>query len=170
MEDEVRRLAHHQSELQQLHGSQARLPPNGKRFSRLGIFGVHADEIIRVHNRVNKSIEQNGEVNIPVIHNIDIQPVKEEDGKMVVDVQERELTPFLSQNNEDGVPKIPNFGNVKEPEEIFERRIFYEEVIARNGGVSIAVGDESSLDGHIGAEENLRDVVDEFDGVWIHGG
>ncbi len=131
---------------------------------------MHADEIIRVHHRVNKSIEQNGEVNITVIHYVGIQPIEEKDGKMMVDVQEGELTPFLSQNNEDGVPKIPNFGNVKEPEEIFKWRIFHEEVVAWNSGVSISVGDESSLYSHVGAEENLRDVVDEFDGVWIHGG
>ena len=31
------------------------------------------------------------------------------------------------------------------------------------------MGDHSSFDGHVGAEEDLRDVVEEFDGVGVHG-
>ena len=31
------------------------------------------------------------------------------------------------------------------------------------------MGDHSRFDGHVGAEEDLGDIVEEFDGVGVHG-
>lgn len=43
-------------------------------------------------------------------------------------------------------------------------------MIARHDGISIAVGQKSRLDSHVGTKEDLGDVVEEFDGVGIHCG
>ena len=38
-----------------------------------------------------------------------------------------------------------------------------------NGGVSMAIGYHSCFDSHVGTEEYLGNVVDEFNGVGVHG-
>lgn len=108
-------LEHHNSKLYQLQRSQTTLPPNGQRLSSLVISGMHADEVVRVHNRVDESVQQDGEVNISIIVDIGIEPIEQENSGVMVNVQEGELTPLLSQNNKDCVPKVPYFGDVEEP-------------------------------------------------------
>lgn len=39
-----------------------------------------------LHYRMNKSIENNGEVNIAIIIGMQVQPIKQEDSKMMVDM------------------------------------------------------------------------------------
>lgn len=77
---------------------------------------MHADKVIGVHDSVDESIEENGEVNVSVIHDIGIEPIKEKDGEMMVDMKKGKLTPLFANNDEKGVPKVPNFGDIKEPE------------------------------------------------------
>ena len=131
---------------------------------------MHADEVICVHHSVNESIEQNGEEDITIIHDIGIEPVEEKNSEVMVDMQKRKLTPFLSQYNEDCVPEVPHLGDVEKPEKVFEGWVFHEEVIAWDGGVSVSVREEPSLYCHVRTKEDLRDVVKEFDGVRVHGG
>jgi len=170
VEHKVRGMAHHQSELDQLEQSQTGLPPNGERLASLGILGMHADEVVSVHDSVDETIEQDCKVDVSIIQDIGVEPIEEEDGGVVVYMEEGELTPLLSQNNKDGVPKVPHLGNVKEPKEVTEGGISLVKIIARREGVSVAVRDESRLDGHVRAEEDLRHVVHEFNGIRIHGG
>lgn len=34
---------------------------------------------------------------------------------MMVNVKEGELTPLFTQNDEDGIPEVPHFGDVEQP-------------------------------------------------------
>jgi hypothetical protein len=99
-----------------------------------------------------------------------IQPAEKKDGGMVVDVQEGKLTPFLPENNKYGVPKIPNFGNVKEPLEIGERRIFKVAIIARPKCVVVAISKKTGFNGHVSTQHNLGKVVDKHERVRVNCG
>ena len=123
-------LAHHGDKLGQLHQSQRRLPPDRKRLSSLRILGMHADKVVSVHDGMNESIQYNGQENISIILSLGIEPVEEEDGEMMVDVEERKLSPLLSQDNENGVPEIPNLRNVKQPEKVGNRWVDLIVIIA----------------------------------------
>jgi hypothetical protein len=49
---------------------------------------MHADEVVSVHDSVNESIQQDGEIDITIIHNICIEPVKEENSEVMVNMKE----------------------------------------------------------------------------------
>jgi len=91
---------------------------------------MHADKVVSVHDGMNESIQYNGKENISIILSLGIEPVEEEDGEMMVDVEERKLSPFLSQDNENGVPEIPNLGNVKQPKKVGNRWVDIIVIIA----------------------------------------
>lgn len=57
--------------------------------------------------RVNKAIQNNGEVNVPIIVDVAVEPVEEEDGYVVINVEEAKLAPLLAKNYEQSVPKVP---------------------------------------------------------------
>lgn len=71
---------------------------------------MHADEVVGVHDSVDESIQYNCEVYISIVLWVSIQPVEQKDGEMMIYVKEWKLTPFLSKNDEDGIPKVPNLG------------------------------------------------------------
>jgi hypothetical protein len=100
---------------------------------------VHANEVVRVHDGVDETVQDDGEENITIKVYMCIQPVEKKDGCVMVDVQEGKLTPLLPENNKDGVPKIPNFGNVKEPEELSDRRLFKVPIVARPECVAVTI-------------------------------
>ena len=166
----VSSLGHHGHKLDQLQHGQRRFPPNGKGFSSLGVFGVHADEIISVHDRVDEAVEGDGEVNISVIKDIGIQPVEKENGKMVVDVQKGKLSPLFAKHNEDGIPEIPSLGNIEHPQQIGDWGILGVKSIARHQRVSVSVGQQTTFNCHVSTEHDLRHVVEKFDWVGVHGG
>ena len=62
---------------------------------------MHANEVIRVHDRVDETVEHNGQVDVSVVVENRVEPVEEEDCRVVVDVQERELGPLLARNDEE---------------------------------------------------------------------
>lgn len=166
---EVNSLRHHGNKLNHLHHGQGRLPPDRKRFSCLGVSGVHTDKIISVHDRVDKSIEGNGQVDISIIKDIRVQPVKQENGKMMVNVQERELSPLFAQNNENGIPEIPCLGHVKQPQQIGNGCIFRVEFVAWHQRISVSVGQQSTFNCHVSAQHNLRNIVKKFDRIGVDG-
>lgn len=51
-----------------LHESEVLLPPD--------VLGVHADEVICVHYRVNKTVQHHCEVDVAIIPGVDVQPVE----------------------------------------------------------------------------------------------
>lgn len=114
-DDKVSSLRHHGNELNQLHHGQVRFPPDREGNSSLLILGVHADEVVCVHNSVDETIEENCQINVTVVENVCVEPVEQKDGGVVVNVKEGKLIPLLSQNNKDGVPEVPDFGNVEQP-------------------------------------------------------
>jgi len=126
--------------------------------------------IIRVHDGVNESIQQNGQIDVTVVVDVRVEPVKEEDGRVVVHVQETQLPPLFAQDNKDGVPKVPDFGNVKEPQEVRHGRMLRVVVVTGfENGVAVAVGQQTGFDRHVRAQHDLRNIVKEFDGIGIHG-
>ena len=130
---------------------------------------MHADEVVSVHDGVNESVQHNGKVYITIIENVGVQPVEKEDGDVVVDVQKRQLPPFLAEDNENGIPEVPHLGNVEEPQQIRQRRIITAVTDTRDESVATAVCQKTSFNGHVGTEHNLRNIVDEFDGVGVNG-
>jgi len=85
---------------------------------------VHADEVVRVHYRVNEAIQQDREENITVVVEVCVQPIKEKDCQVMVHMQEGKLAPFLPQNNKDCIPKVPDLGNVEQPQQVCDWGVF----------------------------------------------
>jgi len=131
---------------------------------------MHANEVVGVHDRMDKSVEKNGEEDISIVHDISIKPIEEKDGSVVVNMEKRKLTPLLSQNNEGCIPEVPYLGDVKEPEKVAYGRLLHVKVLTGHDSISIAVSQESRLNGHVRTKEDLGHVVNEFDRVGVHGG
>lgn len=165
----VSSLTHHSDELDQLHHGKGRLPPDGKRLAGFRILGVHADKVISVHDSVDESVKNNGEVDITIVVNMRIEPVEEENSEMMVNVKEGKLSPLLSEHNEDGVPEIPDLGSIKHPQQVGNGRVLRVERIARHQSVIITVSQKEGFDGHVSTKHDLRNVVDEFERIRIHG-
>ena len=106
--EKVGGLAHHGNELDHLHEGEVGFPPDGEGLAGLVVLGVHADEVVGVHDGVDEAIEQDGEVDVSIVVDMGIEPVEEEDGGVVVNVEEGELAPLLADDDKDGVPKVPD--------------------------------------------------------------
>ena len=61
-------------------------------------------------------------------------------------------------------------GNVEQPEEFGKGRIISVITNAGEDSVAVAVGEEEGLNGHVRAQHDLGHVVDELEGVGVHGG
>lgn len=130
---------------------------------------MHADKVVRVHDRMNESVQENRQVDIAVVVYMRVEPVKEKDGNMMIDMQEGQLTPLFPQDNKDGIPKVPNFGHVKEPQEIGQGWIGLTVRFTWQEAVAIAIRQQQGFDGHVRTQHNLRDIVNELNRVWING-
>ena len=106
--EEVGGLAHHGDELDHLHEGEVGLPPDGEGLAGLVVLGVHADEVVGVHDGVDEAVEEDGEVDVSVVVDVGVEPVEEEDGGVVVNMEEGELAPLLADDDEDGVPEVPD--------------------------------------------------------------
>jgi len=169
IDQQVGALRHHCDELNHLQQGEVRLPPDGKGFSGRGVLGVHTDEIVSVHDGMDKSVQNNRKINITVVKDIGVEPIEKKDGNVMVDVQERKLSPLLSQNDENSVPKIPNLRNVEQPQKIGQCGLISVVADTRGDGIIIAVSQEKRLDGHVRAKHYLGHIVHELDGVGIDG-
>lgn len=129
---------------------------------------MQANKVVSVHDSVDKSIKKNGQIDVRVVVYVGVEPVEEENGQVVINMQERELTPLFANDNKECIPKVPNLGYVKEPQEVGERRVFNVKVLARHGGVVVSICEKASFQSHIGTEHDLRDIVDELDGIGVH--
>ena len=126
--------------------------------------------VVSVHDSVDESIQQNGKVDITVVIDLRVQPIKEENGCVVVHVQEAQLSPLFPQDNEDCIPEVPDFGNIEQPQKIGNGGIDGIKVIAwLQKSVIVTVCQQPSLNRHVSAQHDLRDIVDEFDRIWVHG-
>ena len=98
-----------------------------------------------------------------------VKPVEKEDGDMMVDMQKRKLSPFLSEDDEDRIPKVPYFRGVEQPQKIGNGWVVLVVSDAGKAGVIVTVRKHTSFDGHVRAHEDLRYVVKEFERVWVDG-
>ena len=48
---------------------------------------MHADEVVSVHDSMDEPVKGDRKVNVTIVENICIEPVEEENGGMVVNVQ-----------------------------------------------------------------------------------
>lgn len=131
---------------------------------------MHADEVVGVHDGVDETIQGYGQVNVSIVKDIDIQPVEQENRDVMVDVQKGKLSPLFPQDNEDGVPEVPYLGNIKKPQKVGKGRIVTAVSHTGSDSVAVAVRQEQCFNCHVSTQHDLRDVVKEFDWVWIHGG
>ena len=77
------------------------------------------------------------------------------------------MPPLLSENNENGVPEVPDLGNVEQPQEVSKRGVLLVVCNAGSYGVTISVSKQTSFDCHVCAKHDLGNVVQEFDRVWV---
>jgi len=112
---QIDRLGVHGQELNDLEQRQVLLPPD--------VLGVHGEEVVRVHHGVDGSVQNNSQENVPIVPGVQIKPVHQKDGHVVVHVQERQLLPLLPQDDEDGVGEVEDLGDVEEPEEGGDGRV-----------------------------------------------
>ena len=83
----------------------------------------------------------------------------------MADMKEGKLSPLFPQNDKDGIPEIPNLGNVEQPQKIrHSRRIL---AVSNTWGdrITIAVRQEHCFNCHVSTQHDLRNIVEEFD--WI---
>jgi len=95
----------HCQELSHLKQCNVVLPP--------GIVSKSHQEIIGIHHQVNETIQYNGDINVPIVPSIDIHPIDHEDGKVMVDMKEGELLPFLSDDNKESIAEIKYLAQVE---------------------------------------------------------
>lgn len=79
----------------------------GSEMNRMSVQSHETAAELEFHLRMDKAIQNNSEINITVIVYMAIQPVEEEDGDVMINVEEAELTPFLAENDEERVPEVP---------------------------------------------------------------
>jgi len=130
---------------------------------------VHANEVVRVHDSMDETIEGNGQINITIVKDVRVEPVEQKDGSVMVDVKEGKLSPFFAQHNKDGVPEIPNLGNVEQPQKISNSRVILAVSNAWSQGIPVAVRQENCFNRHVSAQHNLRNIVEELDWVRVNG-
>lgn len=154
---QVDRLAHHTAELAELHQRYAALPPDLAR--------VHRHEVVKVHDGVDAAVEEDRKVDVPVVSDVEVEPIHREDGHVVIHVQKAELLPVLLHDDEEGVGEIKHLGNVEQPQQAADRRVLVVECIARGDGIMVPVCQHSGLNRHVSAQRDLDKVVDEAEGV-----
>ena len=110
------------------------------------------------------AVEDDGEVDVAVVVHVEVEPVEEEDGRVVVDVEERELLPLLADDDEERVDEVEHLRGVEEPEHVGHGRVLGVVGVADQVEVR-PLRDDDGLDAHVRAEHDLRDVVEEGDAV-----
>lgn len=144
----------HQDELNHLTDGQSRLPPN--------LLRVQRHEIVRVHDGVDEAVENNGEIDISVVTHRHVEPVKEKDGKVVVNVQKGQLRPPLFGNNKEGVCKVENLGQVEDVQNKPHRRILVVKGLAWQQRVARLECLHARLDAHVRTQHYLDNIVQEL--------
>mmetsp|Transcript_11451 Transcript_11451/g.22753 ORF Transcript_11451/g.22753 Transcript_11451/m.22753 type:complete len:325 (+) Transcript_11451:95-1069(+) len=150
-------LHDHEGELDHLAHGQRRLPPN--------VPCVHRNEVVRVHDGVNKAVEDDGEVDVAVEVGAEVEPVEEEDGEVVVHVQEAELLPAALRDDEKRVHEVKHFRAVKHPQQLGHGGSLVGRGVAGPERVVVAAREHQGVDRHVAAQHHLNDVICERYGV-----
>lgn len=128
---------------------------------------MHRNEVVGVHDRVNESVEDDGEVDVTVVVDVEVEPVDQKNGRVVVDVEKAELFPLFANDNEEGVGEIKDFGDVEKPQNFGHCRIFQVELVAHEREV-VSKRQHQRLDAHVRAEHDLHNVVEKAQTVNFH--
>lgn len=152
-----------------MHQGQGGFPPDRDRFSSFWVSGVHANKVVRVHASMDETIEGNSQINITIVKDVRVEPVEQKDGSVMVDMKEGKLSPLFTQHNKDGVPEIPNLGNVEQPQKISHSRIILAVSNAWSHGIPVAVRQEYCFNRHVSTQHDLRNIVEELDWVRVNG-
>lgn len=155
--DQIEGLCVHQHELNHLRHRQRGLPRN--------VLGVERDKVVSIHNSMDQSIEYDSEIDIAIISNVDVEPVNQEDGEVVVDVEEGQLAPALLENNKNCVKEVQDLGKIEDIENKAQGGLGVVERLARSDGVALLVGAHTSLNAHVRAQHHLHHVVHKLERV-----
>merc|ERR1712159_469939 len=143
-------LPHHHHKLNQLGEGHQDLPGRSR--------AVHGDTVVEVHHHVHKAVKNHREIDIPVVSHGGIHPVNKEDGDVVVNVEERQLVPFLAQHNEHSVEEIKSLGHVKQPQKAGHPGLGRVKGVAHEG-VPILPRFSASSHRHVRAKDDLGYIV-----------
>ena len=137
---DVRSLRVHAQELDHLHLGEVRAPA--------GPGAQAGEQVVQVHGGVDQRVGDDREVHVPVVRGHHHEPVRHEDGRVVVAVEEAggwgggvsgaggrcdprqnrpplhapKLLPFAPVHDEEGVHEIENLGEVKHPHNLRRRQ------------------------------------------------
>lgn len=89
---------------------------------------------------MNEAIQYDRQVNVSVVVHVSVQPVEEEDGDVVIAMEETQLPPLLADDYENGVPEIPDLAHIEEPQQVSQGRVSFVVSNTRQDGVAVAVG------------------------------
>ena len=70
--------------------------------------GSIGDEVVCIHDGVDKPVQENSEEHISIVLQVHIQPVENKDGGMMINMEEKKMSQFLSNHNEYGIPEVPD--------------------------------------------------------------
>jgi hypothetical protein len=89
----------------------------------------------------------------------------QENTGVVVHMQETELLPSLFSNDEKGIQKVKNFGEVKHVQDKTNGVVDGINWVARDQSVSSEVGTDTSFNTHVRAKHNLNNIVSKL--KWV---
>merc|ERR1719235_58579 len=123
---------------------------------------VHVEgsrKVIAIHDEVNGAIQDNAPVGISIIVALDVQPVEEKDGEVVVHMQEGHLTPVALDDHEGCVNEVEGLGQVEAVGDVSKALLSQVVLIAHQREATSPVFLNGSVD-HPSTEDHLGCVVD----------
>ena len=88
---------------------------------------------------MDKAGEHHSEVDVTIVEGVLVQPVDQENGEVVVHVQEGYLTPIALHNHEQGVEEVEHLGEVEHMQHNCHARFIGLEGIAAQGQATTSV-------------------------------
>jgi len=116
------------------------------------------ESVVRVHEAMDGTIQQNCHIDIRVEADVDVDPVKGEDGEVVVNVKDRELVVLPLDDDKQRVKEIQYLRDVEHPKDELKVGGFVigEDGIAREHVQSVPSMDSVRVHCHPRAQEYLR--------------
>merc|ERR1712048_1455761 len=103
---------------------------------------------------MDEAVERNRQVNITVIGHVHVEPVEEEDAPVMIHVEEAQLLPLLSNDDEERVEEVQDLAQVEDPEELSQRRRRQIDWLARYERVVIPARYHHGIHRHVRAEHD----------------
>ena len=74
---------------------------------------IPGPEVVAVRHKMDEAVEHHSEVDVTIREGVCVQPIDQENGEVVVHVQEGNLTPIALHNHEQGVEEVEHLGEVE---------------------------------------------------------